>query len=86
MPMMTLDELDGALLRQVQISPCEPGAEQVEELLQLLRDDEGPIDRMINLIESARSQSPLAWAQLCDSALEHVTDLRKARVASGIRR
>lgn len=84
--MPTLDELDDRLLHQVQVTPHERGAEQIEEALNLIRNDEGPLDTMIALLEDAQSASPLVWGPLVDGALQVVGRLREERAAKGIHR
>lgn len=84
--MVSIEELEERLLHQVQVTPGERGAEQVEEALDLIRNDEGPLDRMVDLLEDAHAASPLAWGPLVTDALEVVGQLRTAREAKGILR
>lgn len=82
----SLDDLDDRFLHQVQVTPGERGAEQIEKALDLIRNDEGPLDRIVGLLEDGLSASPLAWGPLVDDALQLVGQLREERAAKGIHR
>lgn len=77
--MAAIDDLDDELLRQVQVTSGEPGAEEMEEALRLIRRDEGTIDQIIGLLQAATTASPLVWAPLAESALLLVRRLHQAR-------
>lgn len=57
-------------------------AEQFKEALDLIRNDGGPLDRMVALLEDALCASPLVWASLVEDPLHVVVQLREERSAS----